>query len=147
MTINLEALLAEWKQDSVLDKSRLDHEAAKVPYLHAKYVEFFAHAKTDTRQTYNKCVKLRNILVRYYKGQLTREELVAYGWPQYQGKSPLKTELNDLIETDPRYIELETELHSKKTIEETLEYIMKSINSRTWDVKNSIEYLKYINGN
>ncbi len=147
MKINLDALLEEWKIDAEIDKSRLDVEASKVPYLHAKYIELFSHAKLNTRNAINDCIRMKQKLIKYYKGLMSREELLENGWTQYQGKNPLKSELNDLVETHHAYVELETELHYRKTIEETLESIMKSIHSRTWDVKNNIEYLKFINGN
>lgn len=143
----LEDILKEWESDSKIDTSKLGVESARVPALHAKYVDLYARSKLNSRNSYNKCINVKKKLTRYYKGLMTKEELETEGWKQYQGKVPLKTELSELIESNSLYLSMENELHYRETIQETLESIMKSIHSRTWDIKNNIEYVKFINGN
>ena len=68
------------------------------------------------------------------------------GWMQYQGNKPLRAELSDMVDIDRDIIELQDKLEYFKTIIFTLEQILRSINSRSFDIKNFIEWSKLTNG-
>ena len=77
---------------------------------------------------------------------MTRDELESEGWTQFQGNKPLKNEMDEILNTDSELIGLQDKVEYFKTVLNQLEQIVRSINSRTWDVKNSIEWHKFTNG-
>ena len=77
---------------------------------------------------------------------MTKDELAQEGWAQYQGNKPLKNEMDEFLTTDPDLITLQDKIEYFKTVLNQLEQIVRSINSRTWDVKNAIEWHKFSAG-
>jgi hypothetical protein len=68
------------------------------------------------------------------------------GWEQYLNARPLKNEMDDVMNTDDDIMRLVDKMEYLKTIMYQLEQIIKSINSRTWDIKSAIEWYKFTNG-
>jgi hypothetical protein len=113
---------------------------------------FLLQAQQETPKTENNKSKkdypekLRRIKYRYFRGELTRDELEALGWGQYQGVKPIKNEMDEFLQTDEDLITAQDKLEYLKTVLVQLESILKSLHSRTWDIKNSIEWTKFTNG-
>ena len=84
--------------------------------------------------------------MKYYKGEMTREDLVKYGWDQYQGNNVLKTEMHDVLKLDDDMIEIDDEVHDIAVTVQTLESIMKEINSRNYSLKTMVDWTKMMNG-
>ena len=43
--VNLESILAEWKEDSQISKNQLDEVSRITPALHSKYLEYLSLTK------------------------------------------------------------------------------------------------------
>lgn len=145
--MNLEEMIGEWKIDCVLNESDVLGELFKSPLLHAKYLEryiFFKAKLSNAEKKYNKMTYLRK---RYYRGEMTREELVANGWDQYTGLKMQTTEFNKQIDIDPVLVDIKEVVDSHKTSVSTAEYIMKAIAGREWLLKSAIDFRKFIGGN
>lgn len=136
----------EWKRDSVINELELGREAVKVPLLHAKYLNMLSNAKLQQRKAESDYNNLRRVKYRYYRGELSRDELESLGWIQFQGNKPLKNEMDEYLICDTELNTLQDKTEYFKTVVYTLEQILRSINSRTWDIKSSIEWNKFTNG-
>ena len=68
------------------------------------------------------------------------------GWEQYLNNRPLKNEMDDIINSDEDMILKVDKLEYLRAISFQLESILKSINSRTWDIKSAIEWEKFTHG-
>jgi hypothetical protein len=77
---------------------------------------------------------------------MTKQELEDEGWNQWQGVKPLKNEMDEFLQTDKDLIELQDKVEYFKTVLYQLEQIIRSLNSRTWDIKNAVEWTKFTNG-
>lgn len=135
-----------WTKDCIIDETNLGHSSSITPKLQAKYLNLLTTIKLQLRKSESEYLKLRRIKYRYYRGELSKEELKALNWDQWQGLKPLKNEMDEFLTTDNDLIDLEDKTAYIKTIHYQLENILKSINSRTWDIKNAIEYQKMISG-
>lgn len=144
--MKLTELQEAWKNDSRIDETNLGRAAAKTPELHAKYLNLLTSAKLQFRKAESDYLRLRRVKYRYFRGELTRQELESLGWEQYQGVKPIKNEMDEFISTDDDLITAQDKLEYLRTVLTQLEFILKSLNSRTWDIKNTIEYLKFTNG-
>lgn len=136
-----------WKEDATIDETDLGHCSAYIPLLHAKYLEHLCQAKLQLRMVSAKFLRLRRDKIRYYNGEMTREELAERNWTQYQGIKPVKSAINDILLVDEDMITQEDKVFYVETVVMFLESVMKSINSRTWDVKNSISWSQLQAGN
>lgn len=144
--MKLTELQESWKQDSKIDETNLGRAAARTPELHAKYLNLLSSARLQTRMAESAYLKLRRVKYRYFRGELTQAELQDLGWSQFQGVKPIKAEMDEFLSTDEDLITQQDKLEYLKTVQMQLESILKSINSRTWDIKNSIEWSKFTNG-
>ena len=144
--MKLTELQESWKKDCVIDETNLGRAAARTPELHAKYLNLLTNARLQVRKAEGDYLRLRRVKYRYFRGELTREELESLGWPQYQGVKPIKNEMDEFLSTDEDLLTSQDKLEYLRAVLLQLEAILKSLNSRTWDIKNSIEWTKFTNG-
>lgn len=136
----------EWTKDSAIDETNLGRESIRVPTLHAKYLTFLSKVKLQLRKAESDYYNTRRKKYRYYRGEMSHEELAEEGWPQFQGNKPLKNEMDEFLQCDSDLIVLQDKVEYFKTVIFTLEQIIRSINSRTWDIKTAVEWTKFTNG-
>lgn len=135
-----------WTEDAKVDQTNLGRAAARVPELHAKYLNMLTSVRLQYRKAEADYLRLRKLKFRYYRGEMSKEELVELGWEQYLNNRPLKNEMEEFMTSDDDIIHSMDKLEYIKTVLYQLEQILKSINSRTWDVKSAIEWYKFTNG-
>jgi len=144
--MKLNEIQEAWKQDSFIDETNLGKAASRTPQLHAKYLNLLSTARLQARKAEADYQRLRRTKYRYFRGELTRDELDELGWVQYQGVKPIKNEMDEFLNTDEELLVCQDRLEYYRTVVYQLESILKSIQSRTWDIKNSIEWYKFSNG-
>lgn len=144
--MKLSELQEMWAEDCKIDETNLGKESARVPTLHAKYINFLSSTRLNLRKAESDYFNCRRKKYRYYRGEMSRDELETEGWIQWQGAKPLKNEIDEFLQGDADLIALQDKVEYFKTVLYQLEQIIRSINSRTWDIKSSIEWTKFTNG-
>lgn len=144
--MKLQEIQEMWTGDCKIDHTNLGRSAARVPELHAKYLNMLSSVRLQYRKAEADYLRLRKLKMRYYRGELSKEELQELGWEQFLNNRPLKNEMEDIVTTDDDIIQIMDKVEYIKTIMYQLEQILKSINSRTWDIKSAIEWEKFTNG-
>lgn len=143
--MKIEELHLEWENDCKIDKN-LDQASVLIPHLHSKYVALWSTAKLKLAKE----KKERNILKRnkfkYYRGELSKEELTSLGWEQFQLRKVLKGEMENVLDGDPDIANQELKVEYLETMVGFLDQVLAELKSRTWDIKNAIEYKKFIAG-
>ncbi len=142
----IDQLKADWKEDCKINEGNLAKEIANVPLLHCKYVSLLADMKRALKRQQNKYLRMQKAKMKYYKGEMTREDLQKYGWDQYQGNKVLKTEMSDVLKLDDDMIEIDDEVHDLLISVQFLESVMKEINSRNYSLKTMVDWTKMMNG-
>lgn len=135
-----------WSVDCIVDEMNLGREAIRVPTLHSKYLTYLSKTRLQLRKAQSDYYNLRRSKYRYYRGEMSAQELNELGWEQFQGNKPLKNEMDEFLQCDKDLIELQDKIDYFNTVIYTLEQIIRSINSRTWDIKSAIEWHKFSNG-
>lgn len=144
--MKLSELQDMWKADCEINIMDLANEALKGPKLHAKYLGMLTSMRLTLRKAEADYLRLRRTKERYFRGELSREELEELGWDQYLNNKPLKNEMESVLQTDDDIIAQYDKVEYYKTMLYQLEQIIKSLNSRTWDVKAAIEWRKFTEG-
>lgn len=144
--MKLSDIQAEWTKDSEINELELGREATRVPTLHSKYLVILSNVKLQSRKAESDYNMLRRLKYRYYRGEMGENELEEHGWFQYQGNKPLKNEMDEFLQYDDDLNKLVDKVEYYKTVIYTLEQILRSINSRTWDIKTAVEWNKFTNG-
>ena len=144
--MDLQPMLDAWKVDSKIDETNLILELCRTPQLHATYLNHYVNAKNMMTTAERDFLRLGNLKRKYYKGEMTRDELTKLSWDQYTGLKPSHSEMNSLLEFDVDMIKKAREVNDAKTFVSTTEYILKQIAQRDYSLKSIIEVTKYLNG-
>jgi hypothetical protein len=135
-----------WEQDSRIDENNLGNESIRTPVLHSKYLNLLSSTRLSLRKAESDYWNMRRKKYKYYRGEMSKEELEEEGWQQWQGNKPLKNEMEEFLQVDADLIKLQDKSEYFKTVLYFLEQVIRSIGSRGWDIKNSIEWSKFTNG-
>ena len=122
-----------------VDKDHLDTESLRNQALYAKFIDY----KTNF-----------DFLLAKAKGEY--KVLYKEKWEYYGGKADakiyvtkpfdlkvLKNDLHIYIESDKEIIDAENKIVYLETTVKYIDYVLKSIQSRGWDIKNAIEWKKF----
>lgn len=139
-------ILEEWKTDAKIDETKVDHEIIRTPNLHSKYLCYYMHFKRKLATADAKFNKMCWVKRKWFRGEMTRDELVDHGWPQYQGLKPSASELAQLLEFDSDVNDLKMIVAEYKMNVSCIEYIMGQIKGREWSMKSLIDYMKWTSG-
>jgi hypothetical protein len=141
----IDEILEMWIVDSKIDDVELDTESLKIPSLHAKYLKILYQQKLKLKSLIIKKKTLNRVLSEYYKGDLNHpEDLKELGREPWQ-RTVLKQDLPSYVDSDDDMIKLLTKISYQEEVVSLLEDIIKNINNRGFQIKNSIEWRKLTN--
>lgn len=141
--MNLDEVQEMWQRDSVIDPDNLHDESLKIPQLHSKYYTIYNTTillREKARETYNR-VKLDRY--NYYTGKATAE---VYAEEPFPYKVRDKEALQRHMDADERLNKIDLKIRYYDVILKFLEEIIKCISNRTYQIKNSIEFMKFTAG-
>lgn len=138
-----EQLMEEWQKDCKIDSTDLMTVMYAHPNLHSKYLTALMGYKVKLSKLTAKYQEARIIRVRYYNGEMTKEQLADKKWSQYLFAKPLKSQMEALVDAAPEIQEIEDRSIYIKTLVDACESIMKDINSRYFLFKTLVEYTKF----
>lgn len=140
--MTIEELLTMWVEDSKIDGSQLDTESINVPRLHSKYLKLLSGARLKLRRLKLRQKTLTRDLVDYYRGDLNNPEDLARlnkePWP----KSVMKADIPSYVDSDEQMLQLLTAMIAQEEIVDVCTEIIKSINSRGYQIGTAVNYKK-----
>ena len=140
----LDDLLAMWTKDSEIDRTEPGKALLDIPKLHSKYLNILSNHRLLIRDAEFKYNRMKKIKWEYYTGKMDDESLKKHGWEPFP--FVLKSDITTYLEADEdlnRYL-AQKMLHEE--IVEVCNYILKELNSRTYQLRSFIDYEKFIQG-
>jgi hypothetical protein len=144
--MTLDELKQEWSEDTQIDQENLSGEALKLPMLHSKYLNELIQYKLKHTKLCMDIAGLRALKGRYFRGELTSDELRERDWEQWQYRT-LKADIEGLIDADSDVQQLITREQYIKTVIYFLESVMGDIKNRNFAIKSAIEWVRFRSGN
>jgi hypothetical protein len=141
--MNLDEIQEMWQRDSVIDPDNLHDESLKIPQLHSKYYTLYntiTLLREKARDTYNK-VRLERY--NYYTGKAPAEVYVEEPFPY---KVREKDAIQRHMDADERLNKIDMKIRYYDVMLKFLEEIIRMISNRTFQIKNSIEFMKFTAG-
>ena len=132
-------------EDMPIDDTELDVESMTIPQLHSKYLNFYLDEKLVLQKLNSDYYRLKKTKWEYYTGKLDDEQLKEYGWEPFQFKI-LKQDIDLYMDSDEDLQKLSNKVAYQKEKINYLDSILKSINNRQWNIRNAIEWRKFLNG-
>jgi hypothetical protein len=141
--MNLETLQEMWKTDSKLDDDLHDNDSLAIPQLHMKYMEFhntYSLMKKDRELEMKRLLKEKWL---YYKGKAPAS---VYKELPFDLKLTAKDELVMFIEADQDIQKIQFKIDYIEQVIFFLDGVLRMINSRTYHIKNAIEWKRFQSG-
>jgi hypothetical protein len=138
--ISLDEIQMMWKEDSDINIDDLHNESLKVPLLHSKYYEIYNNVTLLRKQALinYKVKKLERS--NFYSGKADPE---IYKDEPFPYKIRDKESLSRYLDADEYLNKVLLKIDYYDTILKYLEEIIKMISNRTYQIKNSIEFLRF----
>jgi hypothetical protein len=143
---SLEEIISQWEEDSQKDQSNPNTDLLKIGYLHQKYLGYLAHYSLLAKKMQLDYLRLRGKKWTYYSGFMPKEELKELGWEPFLHNVKQKESIEKYIEQDNDLINI---LAKKAVYDEATEYcknVIKEIYNRSWQLKASVDWLKFSQG-
>jgi len=144
--MTLDEIQNEWEEDCEIGDNYLGERTIATPKLHSKYLKILIGVKlkhTKLQSDYN---QLRKNKFRYYRGEMSRDELNTLEWEQWQGVKPLKNEMDEFLQGDTELNTTKVRLEYLETMIYLLESILGQLKARDWQIKTAVEWKRFLAG-
>ena len=140
--MNINEIETMWDEDCKIDPDNLHLESIKIPSLHSKYYQIYNNISLLKKLEENKFIELQKNKWLYYSGKAD---------PKVYKEIPfdhrvMKSDLDKYMSADADLIKSKTKIDYYQLMIKFLESIIKSIETRTFVIKNSIEFMKFTGG-
>ena len=132
-------------KDISMDDTQLDVESLKTPQLHNKYLNMLHDERFELKKMKFDYSKLLRLKWEYYTGKMSEETLKDLNWQPFDLKI-LNQDIDKYLESDDDLILIQHKLTYQEEKVSYLESVIKSITQRNWEIRNAIEWRKFING-
>lgn len=140
--ITLDDIKQQWKEDSEIDRELLDEESLKIPQLHSKYLNYLSDVRLLKQKKEQEYKVLLKDKFEYYTG---RADDSVYKDKPFNLKI-LKQDLALYIDSDEELHLLKYRITYYEEIIFFLEKVLSCINNRGFQIKNSIDWQKFMQG-
>lgn len=141
---HIDDVLELWKKDSVIDRTEPGKELINIPLLHSKYLTILSKHRMLSKEAEFKYNKMKKLKWEYYTGKLDDDALKKHGWEPFP--YILKSDINTYLESDE---DLNKFIATKMMHDEVVDIcqsIMKELNSRTFQLRDFIQWERFIQG-
>ena len=140
--MDLDEVQSLWDEDSQLDVDNLHTESTNIPALHAKYYRILNKIILLKKMEENKFKVLKKEKWQYYTGKAD---------PQVYIEKPfdhkvLRQDVDKYMDADEDLIKLNSKIDYYQVMLSYLDSILKTINNRAFQIKNAVEWQKFIRG-
>lgn len=143
--MKLDTIFENWALDSVIDQMDLGNSSLKTSELHHKYHKIYTNERLHLREIEIKLKQLKLEKHEFYTQGPTKETQEK-GWKLPAIGKVLKQEASNYIDADPDVVDLTLRLGLQQEKVELLESIIRSINNRGYQIRNSIDFMKFMAG-
>ena len=140
--MNLDEIQTLWEEDSKIDEDELHTESTKVPSLHAKYYRILNNILILKKVEENKFKQLKKEKWQYYTGKADPEVYIDKPFDH----KVLRQDVDKYMDADEDLIKVCSKIDYYQIMLNYLDSILKTINNRTYQIKNSIEWQQFIRG-
>jgi len=140
MSIDLEKIQEMWEKDAKIDPDNLHTESLNIPVLHAKYFDIYNTIVLLRKKAEQQKKNIHHERYEYFSGKADPEVYVENPFPK---KIRDKETMQKYLDADDKLSSINMKICYYDTILYYLESILKVIQNRTYQIKNSIEFLRF----
>ena len=143
MTVDLDSIQKMWEEDSKIDIDNLHTESLNIPRLHAKYYDLYNNILLLRKRAEQQKRNIRHNRYEYYSGKADPDVYAENPFPK---KIRDKDTLQKYLDADEKLSQVTLKVDYYDVMLSYIENIIKMIHNRTYQIKNSIEYMRFQSG-
>ena len=140
--MDLETLQKQVDVDLKIDDTELDLESIRTPQLHNIYLKLFTKYSLQLKKVKDDYDGLYKFKWEYYTGKSTME---VYQAEPFDLKV-LKADVHIYLNADAELQKLGQRQEYLKVVVVYIERVLREINNRNWNIRNTIEWKKFLHG-
>jgi hypothetical protein len=140
--MDLETLQKQVDVDLKIDDTALDLESIRTPQLHNIYLKLFTKYSLQLKKVKDDYDGLYKFKWEYYTGKSTME---VYQAEPFDLKV-LKSDVHIYLNADKELQKLGQRQEYLNVIVIYIERVLREINNRNWNIRNTIEWKKFLHG-
>jgi hypothetical protein len=143
MSFDLDTIQKMWEKDSKIDIDNLHTESLNIPVLHAKYFDLYNNINLLKKKAEQQKKNIRHQRYEYFTGKADPDVYVENPFPK---KIRDKETLQGYLDSDEKLMQVSLKVDYYETMLSYIDSILKMIFNRTYQIKNSIEYMRFQSG-
>ena len=140
MEISIEKIQEMWEKDAKIDPDNLHTESLNIPVLHAKYFDLYNTIVLLRKKAEQQKKNIHHERYEYFSGKADPDVYVENPFPK---KIRDKETMQKYLDADDKLSSINMKICYYDTMLYYLESILKVIQNRTYQIKNSIEFLRF----
>jgi hypothetical protein len=141
--MKLEEIYSDIKKDFIIDETNMANEALRTSQLFIKYVQIFTNEKLRLEQLDNRKKLLLAEKREYYYGNAAPE---VYKEKPFDVKVKTEVVLQKYLDNDSDIVKYNENIIIQQEKVNVLKMCLDEIKNRNYQIKNYIEYTKFISG-
>ena len=143
MSIDLETIQKMWEEDSKIDIDNLHTESLNIPILHSKYFDLYNTINLLRKKAEQQKKRIRHERYEYFTGKADPDVYLENPFPK---KIRDKETLQGYLDSDEKLSQVVLKIEYYETMLSYIDSILKMISNRTYQIKNSIDFLRFQSG-
>lgn len=143
MSVDLDTIQKMWTEDSKIDIDNLHTESINIPVLHAKYFDLYNTILLLKKKAEQQKKKVRHEKYEYFTGKADPDVYLENPFPK---KLRDKDTLQKYLDADNKLSQISLKVEYYDVMLKYIEDILKMIHNRTYQIKNAIEYQRFMSG-
>lgn len=143
MALDIETIQSMWEEDSKIDIDNLHTESLKIPSLHSKYFDLYNNILLLRKRAEQQKRNIRHQRYEYYSGKADPDVYIENPFPK---KIRDKDTMQKYLDADEKLSNISLKVEYYDVMLHYIEDIIKQIHNRTYQIKNSIDYMKFQSG-
>jgi hypothetical protein len=141
--IDLETIQKMWEEDSKIDPDNLHMESLNTASLHAKYFDIYNNILLLKKKAEQQKRNIRHQKYEYYTGKADPDVYIENPFPK---KIRDKDTLQKYMDADASLSQASLKVEYYDVMLGYIQDILKMIHSRTYQIKNAIDYQRFASG-
>jgi len=141
--IDLETLQGMWHDDSKINPDNLHTESLNIPVLHSKYYDIYNTLMLLRKKAEQQRKNIRHERYEYFSGKSDPEVYIDNPFPK---KIRDKETMQKYLDADTKLSEVSLKIEYYEVMLRFIEEILKQITNRTYQIKNSIDFMRFSSG-
>jgi hypothetical protein len=143
MSFDLDVIQRMWENDSKINIDNLHTESLNIPVIHAKYFDMYNTITLLKKKAEQQKKNIRHERYEYYTGKADPEIYIEDPFPK---KVRDKDALQKYLDADTKLSQISLKVEYYDVMLNYIENILKMIQNRTYQIKNSIEFMRFQSG-